>query len=135
MVTHPYFQQFISNHSIKVVTEKTIIEKQLVISIVKIKEETFISCFKDEYNYYNEKNQSLCFYLMLIALLEYEDSTDYLHWCAMQNITEVNNHQLRSSYQAMSKFYDYVNEHFKELLQFVSPYEYQTKSGEFIKLF
>ena len=87
----------------------------------------------DEYGDFDPKKQLLCIYLVLRALEDYEEASDYLQWC-LHHALEASDSSWLSYFRNLTKAYDQIKAKLGAINSFISSLDYQLRSGAFAEL-
>lgn len=82
----------------------------------------------DEYKHFNPDNSLICLYLILSALEEYKESSDYLQWCKFNNLNASNLNWL-DYYKDLETTYLEIESELGEIDACISDYDYTLRTG------
>lgn len=88
---------------------------------------------EDEYGYFNVQNQTLCVFLVLRSLEDYQESRDYSNWCHQYGI-DSSKVVWQQYYERLKKVYLEVSNSIGEIDSIINPMDFQLSSGDFAKL-
>jgi hypothetical protein len=87
----------------------------------------------NEYKYFDESKQLLCIYLVLSALEDYKEATDYLQWCK-HNGLNASELQWLEYYKELGESYATIENRLHKIDSCISSLDYQLRSGAFAAL-
>jgi hypothetical protein len=123
--------QFIEKHQLMVTYDGVKTDDLLAITLHS-KQSVWNLYIEDEYGYFDLRNQPLCVYLTLRALLDYIEMQDFLQW--------TNNYGLKTTdhwlnyYRELSRVFPSIESELGTLVTFISDLDYQLYSGAFYAL-
>jgi len=82
----------------------------------------------NEYSDFSVKNSLMTLYLVLSALEDYHESTDYLQWC-FNNGLNSSNLKLLDYYKSLANSYSEIEAMLGEIDQCITSYDYQLRTG------
>lgn len=82
----------------------------------------------DEYEHFNPDNLLICLYLILSALEEYKESSDYLQWCKFNNLNASDLIWL-DYYKSLKTIYLEIESELGEIDACISDYDYTLRTG------
>lgn len=88
---------------------------------------------EDECGDYNEDNQLLCVFLVLIALEDYQVTDDYLEWCRQYGLNAGENKWL-NYYRELNKIYNAIKDKLGSVDSCISSFDQELRSGAFAAL-
>lgn len=83
---------------------------------------------EDEYDDFNEANQLICLFLVLVSLEIYAESADYLFWCKENNIDSADLKWLEY-YKSLEIVYQEVETKLGRVDSCISSYDYSLRTG------
>lgn len=88
---------------------------------------------EDECGDYNENNQLLCVFLVLIALEDYEVTKDYPEWCTQYGLDSAESKWL-NYYRELNQIYNSIKDKLGSVDSCISPFDQELRSGAFAEL-
>lgn len=98
-----------------------------------IKEESWEIYIDDEYKYFDVSKQLLCIYLVLSALEDYQEATDYLQWCKHNGLNASETLWL-VYYKELGKSHAAIESKLHKIDSCISSFDYQLRAGAFSEL-
>lgn len=96
--------------------------------LISINNQSWKIFIDDEYEHFNLDNSLICLYLILSALEEYEESSDYLQWCKFNNLNASDLNWL-DYYKALETTYLEIESELGEIDACISDYDYTLRTG------
>ncbi|MFZ1805618.1 MAG: hypothetical protein WAU36_00260 [Cyclobacteriaceae bacterium] len=119
-------------HGLKVVPRGNTVDNLISVDFFS-KDKSWHLFIEDEYGDFNSEKQLMCIFLVLRALEDYDEASDFLDWCNQSGIN-ANDSLWLPYFKDLATSYAEIKNTLGEIDSVILSLEYQLRSGAFYEL-